>query len=174
MKKYLLKRLIQLPIIILGVIVVTFLIVQFTPGDPAVKLAGSSARVEDIEAIREQLGLNKPMWEQFVNYLTNVLHGDFGRSFLRKTEISKDIMTALLNTVYLIVFARVWSVLAAIPLGIIAALKQNTWIDKACMGLTLVGVSIPQFLAGLDADEVLLPAAWYFSILRYGRFVFQH
>ena len=67
MKKYLVKRLIQLPIIILGVIIVTFLIVQFTPGDPAVKLAGSSARVEDKEAIREQHGLNKPLWEQFVD-----------------------------------------------------------------------------------------------------------
>ena len=149
MKKYLVKRLIQLPIIILGVIIVTFLIVQFTPGDPAVKLAGSSARVEDIEAIREQLGLNKPLWEQFVDYFTNVLHGDFGRSFLRKTEISKDLMSALVNTIYLIVFARIWSVAAAIPLGIIAALKQNTWIDKACMGLTLAGVSIPQFWLGL-------------------------
>ena len=63
MKKYLVKRLIQLPIILLGVIAVTFLIVQFTPGDPAVKLAGSNARPEDIEAIREQLGLNKPVLE---------------------------------------------------------------------------------------------------------------
>lgn len=149
MKKYLLKRLIQLPIILLGVVAVTFLIVQFTPGDPAVKLAGSSARIEDIEAIRVQLGLNKPMWEQFIDYLVNVLHGDFGRSFVRKTEISKDLMTTLINTVYLIVFARIWSVIAAIPLGIIAALKQNTWIDKTCMGLTLVGVSIPQFWLGL-------------------------
>lgn len=149
MKKYLVKRLIQFPIIILGVIIVTFLIVQLTPGDPAVKLAGSSARVEDIEAIREQLGLNKPMLEQFIDYFTNMLHGDFGRSFVRKTEISKDIATALINTVYLIVFARIWSVLAAIPLGIIAALKQNTWIDKTCMALTLAGVSIPQFWLGL-------------------------
>ena len=112
-------------------------------------MAGSSARAEDIEAIREQLGLNKPMLEQFIDYFTNVLHGDFGRSFLRKTEISKDIVTALINTVYLIVFARIWSILAAIPLGIIAALKQNTWIDKTCMALTLAGVSIPQFWLGL-------------------------
>ena len=149
MKKYWVKRLIQLPIILLGVIAVTFLIVQFTPGDPAVKLAGSSARVEDIEAIREQLGLNKPMWEQFVDYFVNILHGDFGISFVRKTEISGELMTALINTVYLMVFARIWSVLAAIPLGIIAALKQNTWLDKTCMALTLVGISIPQFWLGL-------------------------
>ena len=83
MKKYLVKRLIQLPIILLGVIAVTFLIVQFTPGDPAVKLAGGNARPEDIEAIREQLGLNKPVLEQFVDYFVNIFHGDFGRSFVR-------------------------------------------------------------------------------------------
>ena len=149
MKKYLVKRLIQLPIILLGVIAVTFLIVQFTPGDPAVKLAGSNARPEDIEAIREQLGLNKPVLEQFVDYFVNIFHGDFGRSFVRKTEIGGELMTALVNTVYLIVFARIWSVIAAIPLGIVAAIKQNTWIDKACMTLTLAGVSIPQFWLGL-------------------------
>ena len=149
MKKYLVKRLIQLPIILLGVIAVTFLIVQFTPGDPAVKLAGGNARPEDIEAIREQLGLNKPVLEQFVDYFVNIFHGDFGRSFVRKTEIGGELVTALGNTVYLIVFARIWSVIAAIPLGIVAAIKQNTWIDKACMTLTLAGVSIPQFWLGL-------------------------
>ena len=149
MKKYLVKRLIQLPIILLGVIAVTFLIVQFTPGDPAVKLAGGNARPEDIEAIREQLGLNKPVLEQFVDYFVNIFHGDFGRSFVRKTEIGGELVTALTNTVYLIVFARIWSVIAAIPLGIVAAIKQNTWIDKACMTLTLAGVSIPQFWLGL-------------------------
>ena len=149
MKKYLVRRLIQLPIILLGVIAVTFLIVQFTPGDPAVKLAGGNARPEDIEAIREQLGLNKPVLEQFVDYFVNIFHGDFGRSFVRKTEIGGELVTALVNTVYLIVFARIWSVIAAIPLGIVAAIKQNTWIDKACMTLTLAGVSIPQFWLGL-------------------------
>ena len=149
MKKYLVKRLIQLPIILLGVIAVTFLIVQFTPGDPAVKLAGGNARPEDIEAIREQLGLNKPVLEQFVDYFVNIFHGDFGRSFVSKTEIGGELVTALANTVYLIVFARIWSVIAAIPLGIVAAIKQNTWIDKACMTLTLAGVSIPQFWLGL-------------------------
>ncbi len=95
MKKYLVKRLIQLPIILLGVIAVTFLIVQFTPGDPAVKLAGGNARPEDIEAIREQLGLNKPVLEQFVDYFVNIFHGDFGRSFVRKkTEIGGELVTA--------------------------------------------------------------------------------
>ena len=149
MKKYVVKRLLQLPFILLGVIIVTFLIIQLSPIDPAVRLAGGNARVEDIEAIREQLGLNKPLLEQFWTYIVNLFHGDFGRSFLTKTAVSKDILQALINTIYLMVFARIWSIIAAIPLGIIAALKQNTWIDKACMTLSLAGVSIPQFWLGL-------------------------
>ena len=149
MKKYLFRRIIQLPIILLGVVIVTFLIIQLSPGDPAVTIAGSSARPEDIEAIREQLGLNQPLWKQFLDYLVNLLHGDFGRSFLRKTEISGDIWTAFINSLYLMIFARIWSVLIAIPLGILSALKQNTWIDKACMSLSLAGISIPQFWLGL-------------------------
>ena len=68
MKKYVVKRLLQLPFILLGVIIVTFLIIQLSPIDPAVRLAGGNARVEDIEAIREQLGLNQPLLEQFWNY----------------------------------------------------------------------------------------------------------
>lgn len=149
MKKYLFRRIIQLPIILLGVVVVTFLIIQLSPGDPAITIAGSSARPEDIEAIREQLGLNQPLWKQFWDYLVNLLHGDFGRSFLRKTEISGDIWTAFINSLYLMIFARIWSVLVAIPLGILSALKQNTWIDKASMSLSLAGISIPQFWLGL-------------------------
>ena len=168
MKKYLVKRLIQLPIILLGVIAVTFLIVQFTPGDPAVKLAGGNARPEDIEAIREQLGLNKPVLEQFVDYFVNIFHGDFGRSFVRKTEIGGELVTALANTVYLIVFARIWSVIAAIPLGIVAAIKQNTWIDKACMTLTLAGVSIPQFWLGLMLILVFCVKLGVFPIISSG------
>ncbi|MBQ2064039.1 MAG: ABC transporter permease, partial [Firmicutes bacterium] len=73
MKKYLFRRIIQLPIILLGVVIVTFLIIQLAPGDPAVTIAGSSARPEDIEAIREQLGLNQPLWKQFLDYLVNLL-----------------------------------------------------------------------------------------------------
>ena len=79
------------------------LIIQLSPIDPAVRLAGGNARVEDIEAIREQLGLNQPLLEQFWNYIVNLFHGDFGRSFLTKTAVSKDILKALINTIYLMV-----------------------------------------------------------------------
>ncbi len=149
MKKYLIKRLIQLPLILLGVLVCVFLIIQLTPGDPAATLAGPSAGVAEVEALREKMGLNKPVYEQFADYLSNVMHGDFGISYVQKTAISKGIMTAFKNTVYLIVFARLWSVLVAIPLGILAAVKKDTWLDKLCMGGSLMGISIPNFWMAL-------------------------
>lgn len=149
MKKYLFKRIVQLPIILLGVIIITFLIVQLSPVDPAVKLAGASARPEVIEAYRESLGLNKPLWEQFWDYLVGIFNWDLGMSFSRKMPISREIKTVLINTVYLVLFARIWSILAAIPLGVLAALKQNTWIDKLCMGISLAGISVPMFWLAL-------------------------
>lgn len=173
MKKYVVKRLLQLPFILLGVIIVTFLIIQLSPIDPAVRLAGGNARVEDIEAIREQLGLNKPLLEQFWTYIVNLFHGDFGRSFLTKTAVSKDILQALINTIYLMVFARIWSIIAAIPLGIIAALKQNTWIDKACMTLSLAGVSIPQFWLGLMLMKIFSMQLGWFPLSGMGSSFFS-
>lgn len=149
MKKYLIKRLIQLPVILIGVLIFTFLIIQLTPGDPAAALAGPSAGVEEVQAIREELGLNKPIIEQFGNYVWNLLHGNFGRSFTRKTDVAEGLMTAFGNTVYLVLFARIWSILVAIPLGIAAAVKQNTVYDKVCMTGSMLGVSIPTFWLGL-------------------------
>jgi len=155
MKKYLFKRVVQLPVILLGVIIITFLIVQLSPVDPAVKLAGASARPEVIEAYRESLGLNKSLWEQFWNYLIGIFDWDFGMSFSRKMPITTELKTALINTVYLVIFARIWSILAAIPLGVISAVKQNTWIDKACMGLSLVGISVPNFWLALMLMKIV-------------------
>lgn len=149
MGKYLLKRLAQMPILLLGVLVCVFLIIQISPGDPAVRIAGPAAKPEQVETIREQLGLNKPLHKQFTDYLWNILHGDFGRSFTQKTLISEGITTAFANTVYLIIFARIWSIIVAIPLGIFAAVKQNTFIDKLCMNCALLGVSIPEFWLAL-------------------------
>ena len=149
MKKYLVKRLIQLPIIMLGVLVCVFLIVQLTPGDPAAALAGPAAGPEEVELIREELGLNKPMVEQFFIYIGNLLKGDLGYSYMRKTAVSDGLSEAFGNTVYLVIFARIWSILVAIPLGIIAAVKQDTIFDKLSMGGSLLGVSIPGFWLGL-------------------------
>ena len=149
MKKYFVKRLLQIPVVLLGVLICVFLIIQISPGDPAVKMAGPSAKPEQIEQIRTEMGLNDPLPKQFGDYLWNVLHGDFGKSYVMKTEVKASIFTAFINTVYLIIFARIWSILVAIPLGIVAAVKQNTLLDKLSMNVSLLGVSIPEFWLAL-------------------------
>lgn len=149
MKKHLIRRLAQIPVILLGVLICVFLIIQISPGDPAVRLAGPSASPELVEQIRDELGLNEPLMTQFVDYLKDVCHGDFGKSFSQKTSVAAGVSTAFVNTVYLIIFARIWSVLAAVPLGIYAALRQNKPADKICMNAALLGVSIPEFWLAL-------------------------
>lgn len=149
MRRYLLKRVAQMPLVLFGVLISVFLIIQISPGDPAVRLAGPSASPEQVEFVREELGLNRPLSQQFTSYVWNISHGDFGKSFTQKTPVSKGIKTAFINTVYLIVFARIWSVAAAIPLGIFAARRQNTFWDKICMNTSLLGVSVPEFWLAL-------------------------
>lgn len=156
MKKYFIKRFLQIPMVLLGVLICVFLIVQISPGDPAVKVAGPSATPEQIEIIRTEMGLNEPLPQQFINYLLKVAQGDFGKSYVMKTEVKDGIFTAFSNTVYLIIFARIWSVLAAIPLGILAAVKQNTVLDKLSMNISLLGVSIPEFWLALMLMLMLL------------------
>ena len=149
MKNYLLKRLIQLPLILLGVLICVFLIIQLTPGDPAAILAGPAAGKEEVALIREELGLDKPVVKQFIDYVWNALHGDFGRSYTRKTDVADGLIQAFKNTVYLVIFARIWSILVAIPLGIVSAVKKNSFFDKACMMGSMLGISIPTFWLGL-------------------------
>lgn len=156
MKKYILKRLLQIPITLLGVTILVFCITQLAPGDPAVTAAGSGARVEQVEAMREELGLNKPVWQQYIDYIGGLFHGDMGVSLSKRTPIAGDIMTALGNTLYILVIARIWSLLVAVPLGIKAAKHKGTWIDKLCTTTSLMGVSIPTFFLGLVC-------AWFFG-----------
>lgn len=149
MKKYFIKRLAQMPVVLLGVLICVFLIIQISPGDPAVKMAGPSATPEQVELIRTEMGLNDPLPKQFVDYLWDILHGDFGKSYVMKTEVKDGIFTAFINTIYLIIFARIWSILVAIPLGVLAAVKQNTIVDKLSMNISLLGVSVPEFWLAL-------------------------
>lgn len=156
MKKYILKRLLQIPITLLGVTILVFMITQLAPGDPAVTATGSGARPEQVEAVRKDLGLDRPIAEQYFDYIKNLLHGDLGMSLVKKTPIASDIMTALKNTLYILVIARIWSLAVAIPLGIWAAKHKGTWIDKLCTTTSLIGVSIPTFFLGLVC-------AWFFG-----------
>ncbi len=142
--------------VLLGVTIIVFMIIHLAPGDPAQMVAGPTAPPEVVENIREQLGLNRPIMVQYGTYMGNVLTGDLGRSLVTRRSVSDEIRNSFWYTLELVLVARVWSILVAIPLGVLAAYKRNTIWDKLSMAFALVGISFPIFFVGLLA-------IWLFS-----------
>ena len=125
-----------------------FLLLRLTPGDPAAIIAGDAATPEQLARIRESLGLNDPLYVQFVNWIGNLLRGDFGTSILSGTPVIDMITSRMEPTISLALTTITLSVLIAVPLGVIAAWKQGTLIDRFVMLLSVVGFSVPIFVIG--------------------------
>ncbi|MGE0661086.1 MAG: ABC transporter permease [Reyranellaceae bacterium] len=123
-----------------------FMMLRLTPSDPAAVIAGDYATTEQIAEIREKLGLNRALHEQFVIWIGNVVQGDFGESFFYKKTIASLIGQRLEPTIALALLTIVFSVLIAVPMGVLAAWKQGTWIDRTVMGFSVLGFSVPVFV----------------------------
>lgn len=145
MWKYILKRLLSLLPVLLGVTLLVFLILSLAPGDPAKTILGEQAKPEAIEQLREEMGLNDPILVQYGRYMLNLVQGDFGTSYKTKVGVSQEILARIPTTMKLSFSATIIAVLLAIPLGIIAAVHQNSFVDGASMFVSLLGVSIPIF-----------------------------
>lgn len=149
MLRFLASRLTQAVLILLGVTVVTFALSFLIPADPVRMIAGRSATPETVEAIRQQLGLDQPIYIQYWNYLTGLLQGDMGRSYVQKSEVSLLIASRLPATLELMVGAIAFELLLGLPAGIFAATRRGRRSDKAVMVMSFIGVSAPQFVVGL-------------------------
>lgn len=149
MLRFLANRLTQAVLILLGVTVVTFALSFLIPADPVRMIAGRSATAETVEAIRQQLGLDQPIYIQYWNYLTGLLQGDMGRSYVQKSEVSVLIASRLPATLELMVGAIAFELLLGLPAGIFAATRRGKRSDKAVMVMSFIGVSAPQFVVGL-------------------------
>ena len=150
MLKYIFKRILMMIPVLLGVLFLVFTMNEISPGDPAAMIAGDAASVEVVEQIREDLGLNKPLPVRFFNYTKNlVLHGDLGTSYKTKRPVLDEVMDRLPTTILLSLTSAAFAVFLSIPIGIISAIKQNTWIDNLLMVLALIGVAMPAFWQGL-------------------------
>lgn len=148
MPLYILRRLLETIPVLFFVAVFVFFMLRLTPADPAAILAGESANAEQIEAIRAKLGLDQPMLRQFVIWLGNVLQGNLGESFFFKKSVAELIGERVAPTLSLALFTIVIAVSIAVPLGVIAAHQQGTWIDRVVMGLSVLGFSVPVFVIG--------------------------
>jgi dipeptide transport system permease protein len=144
-----LKRMMMAVPSLIGVVIVTFLLTRALPGDPAAYFAGPAATTEAIEQIRVKLGLDKPLYIQFVRYVEDLAHGDLGNSLTTGQPVGQEIKTRLPASAELTLLGLIVSVLIAVPLGILAATRPNSLIDHACRVIATAGVSLPVFFTGL-------------------------
>lgn len=152
MVKYIIKRILALIPVLLGVILLIFLIMSMTNGDAATIILGETASQESIEALREEMGLNDPVLVQYVRYVWNLCHGDMGTSYATGNTVVHEIFSNRFPaTLRLTAAALVFSLILALPLGIFAAIKQNSLFDTISMVIALLGVSMPAFWLALLA-----------------------
>ena len=149
MVKYIIRRLIAMIPVVIGITFLVFMIMQLAPGDPVRMILGDSAEPEAIEAMREEMGLNDPVLVQYGRYMVNLLHGDMGTSHTNQRPVAHEVFSRVPATFELALVSAVVSILIAIPLGVVAAVKQNTLFDNLSMVLSLVGISMPAFWLAL-------------------------
>lgn len=150
MGRYIIKRILWMIPVIVGVATVIFTILYFTPGEPATMILGSNATVNDINELRETMGLNRPFLVQLLDFMKQIFFEfDLGRSYFTSKSISHEIISRMPHTFLLALGSMVLSCAIGIPLGITAAVNQNKLTDRLSMVIALAGISMPQFWIGL-------------------------
>ncbi|MFO7941340.1 MAG: ABC transporter permease [Bacillota bacterium] len=158
MFQYAVRKIINAIPILIGVSILVFLLVHLTPGDPAQLLAGPEAYEEDIEQIRERLGLNDPIHVQYFRFISSAVRLDFGRSFRTNRPVMQDIRNRFPNTIQLALVSVIWAVIFGVAIGVYAGVRPNSVGDSISMGAAIIGVSAPSFWRGLLA--MLFFAYW--------------
>ncbi|MGP2490388.1 ABC transporter permease [Mesorhizobium sp. PUT5] len=143
------RRLIFLVFVVFGVTVVTFVISHMIPGDPARMMAGDRATNEIVENMRRQLGLDQPLWRQYLTYIGQIAQGDFGISIRTQRPVIDDIKRFFPATIELALAALLFAVAAGIPLGVVSAVAKDRWIDQISRTISVTGISTPAFWLGL-------------------------
>jgi len=149
MAGYLVRRLVRMLMALFGVSAIIFLIMRLLPGDPAQLILGEFATEEALAQLRRSLGLDQPLWKQFVDYWGQLARGDFGRSLVTRRPVVEDVFQAFPYTLQLAFASLIVAVLAGVPIGVVSALRRNSLLDRASMLLALIGVAGPDFWYGI-------------------------
>lgn len=154
MLNYVLKRLLGLIPTLFIVAVLVFLFVHLLPGDPARLIAGPEADGQVVQMVRQQLGLDQPLYVQFWHYITQALTGDFGTSMVSRRPVSEEIGSRFMPTFWLTLTSMGWSVVFGMTMGLAAAVWRNRWPDKLGMAIAVAGISFPAFALGMLLMQV--------------------
>lgn len=149
MGKFILRRLLLLIPILLGLTLLLFLFIRALPGDPAGAILGERATPESLERVRAALGLNRPLYEQYWDYLSGIVRLDFGTSFITNRDVTADFLQRFPATIELTAAALAFSIGLGVPLGMLTAKRRGSAVDSAGTVLSLIGISIPIFFLGL-------------------------
>jgi len=170
MSEYVIRRLLLVIPTMLVVAIFAFGLLNLTPGDPASLMAGEQETPEDIERLRKAMGLDKPIGERFIIWMGQLVRGDLGDSIRSGKSVSSILVGRLEPTISLTVLTEILSISVAIPLGVLAAWKAHSWVDRSLMAISVVGFSVPVFFLGFMMIWVvslkfgLLPAGGYHRI----------
>ncbi|WP_173915424.1 ABC transporter permease [Halobacillus sp. Marseille-Q1614] len=167
MTTYILRRILMLIPVLFGVSVFIFIVMRIVPGDLAMTILGNNATPESIKQLREDFGLNLPLYVQYLNWIGGVLTGDFGESMRTGKEVLPDILNRFKLTFELTLLSAIISWIIAIPLGVIAAIKRNSKTDFGVRLISLLGVSIPNFALAIIIILVLSLAFSYSPPIEY-------
>ena len=167
MAAYLIRRLLQSILVIVGVSMIVFVVTRAI-GDPARMMLPLEATQEQVEAFRDKMGFNDPLWVQFWNWGKNAIRGDFGDSLWQRTDAMHLVLERMPATLLLCSTAIVIAVAVSLPLGILAALRPRSWLDKVTTSFSLIGVCIPDFWLGLMMILVFAVALRLFFTSGYG------
>ncbi|HIQ83318.1 MAG TPA: ABC transporter permease [Candidatus Pullichristensenella stercorigallinarum] len=145
MFKYILRRLLIMIPVLIGLTIVVFLLVNVLPGDTARIIAGDYADEATVQSIREAYGLDKPIHIQYINYIKDLLHGDFGRSYHSRRDIATELANVYPKTITLALATEVVGIVLGVMLGMIAAVRRGSLVDRGVTAFGVLGLSIPQF-----------------------------
>ncbi len=169
MFSYILRRLAATIPVMLVVAILVFLMLRLTPADPAAIIAGDNANAEQVAEIRKRLGLDQPIFTQFGIWIGKLFQGDLGESFFFKKQVVDLIADRLEPTLSLALLTIVIAALIAIPLGVFAAYKQGSWLDRIVMGFSVMGFSVPVFVIGYLLIYVFAIQLNWFPVQGYQR-----
>lgn len=162
MQRYIANRAIWLLIVLIGITLMTFIITHLIPADPALAAAGLDARQEQVEKMRQLMGLDKPLPEQYLRYMWRVLHGDLGTASRSRRPVLRDLTTYFPATMELSIATMILYTAIGIPLGVVGAVRRGSLLDKAVDALSITGVAMPQFWLGLMFQLVLFNRLGWF------------